>query len=299
MRIGWIGLGHMGAPMARNLHAAGFDVIGFDLSESARDDAGIPVAASAVDAARDADVLVTMLPAGAHVRAVLAESGALEASRPGSLVVDSSTIAVADTRAASDIVAAAGRTFVDAPVSGGTAGARNATLTFMVGGADDAVAAAGPLFGAMGARTFHAGPVGAGQSVKLLNNLMLAVNMQSTCEAAVLAGTLGVDPAALVEIAATCTGDSWVLRNYYPVDGVVESAPSSRGFRDGFAAQLMHKDLGLALDAADEAGLELPAVRLVRSRLDELMAGGDGGLDFSAVVGLLGARPAMATAGAL
>ncbi|MBM7367521.1 3-hydroxyisobutyrate dehydrogenase [Gordonia hydrophobica] len=296
MRVGWIGLGAMGAPMARNVAAAGFDLVAYDLADAARAAAGVPVADSAADAAADVDVLITMLPKGEHVITALTESGALAATAPTALVIDASTIAVDDAQRAAELVQAVGRRFIDAPVSGGVTGAQNGTLTFMTGGAAGDLETAQPLLNAMGSRTFHVGPIGAGQAAKLLNNLMLAVNMAGTCEAAVLAGKLGVDPETLIDIARVSTGDSWTLRNYYPVADVVSTAPSNSDFRNGFAASLMRKDLGLALDAAERAGVQLPAVAQVAGGLDRIIEAGDGALDFSAMVRLLD-EPATVTAG--
>ncbi|NKS75426.1 3-hydroxyisobutyrate dehydrogenase [Rhodococcus hoagii] len=290
MKIGWIGLGNMGLPMAANLHSAGFELVGFDLSSAARDDAaahGIPTTDSPVDVAADADVLITMLPKGDHVRAALLDSGALAVAAPAALVIDSSTIATAQAVDIAAAVAATGRRFLDAPVSGGTAGAANATLTFMVGGAEADLDEARPLLQAMGTRVFHAGDLGAGQSAKMLNNMMLAANMQSTCEAAALAQRLGIAPKTVIDIAGVSTGDSWALRSYYPVGGAVESAPSSRDFTGGFAVTLMRKDLGLALDAAASHGIDASATAEVARRLDLLADNGFGVLDFSALIRLV------------
>jgi 3-hydroxyisobutyrate dehydrogenase len=292
VKICWIGLGNMGFPMAAHLHNSCYDVAGFDVSPQARvaaADAGVPVAESAREAANGAEVLVTMLPRGEHVRAALFDSVALAAAERDALVIDCSTIGTADARDIGAMVAATGRRFLDAPVSGGTSGAQNASLTFMVGGTAADVEAARPLFDAMGSRVFHAGEVGAGQSAKLVNNMMLAVNMQSTCEAAVLAQRLGIAPETVIEIVGVSTGDSWALRNYYPIPGAVEVAPSSRAFTGGFAAALMRKDLGLALDAAAEHGVDASATAEVARRLDRMIADGQGDLDFSAMVQLVNA----------
>ncbi|WP_305093334.1 3-hydroxyisobutyrate dehydrogenase [Prescottella sp. R16] len=294
MKIGWIGLGNMGLPMAANLHSAGrgadFEVTAFDLSPDTRRAAaaqGVPTAESTVEAATGADVLITMLPKGEHVRTALLESGALAATAPGAVVVDCSTIGTADAVALSTVVTGSGRRFLDAPVSGGTAGAQNGTLTFMVGGTDVDLDAVRPLLDAMGERIFHAGETGAGQSAKMLNNMMLAMNMQSTCEAAVLAERLGVSAKTVIDIAGVSTGDSWALRRYYPIGGAVESAPSSRDFAGGFAVTLMRKDLGLALDAAAAHGVDAAATTEVARRLDVLADNGFGLLDFSALVRLV------------
>ncbi|MFC8045775.1 3-hydroxyisobutyrate dehydrogenase [Nocardia sp. NPDC057353] len=293
VKICWIGLGNMGSPMAGHLREAGHDVTGFDLSPEARAAASVPTADSPVAAARDAAIVVTMLPRGEHVRAALLESGALAAAAPGALVVDCSTIATGEARELAAAVTATGGRFLDAPVSGGTAGARNGTLTFMVGGAAADFEAARPLLVAMGARLFHAGAVGAGQSAKMINNMMLAMNMQSTCEAAVLAQRLGIDAGTVIEIAGVSTGDSWALRNYYPVGGAVDVAPAGRGFTGGFAVTLMRKDLGLAIDAAGAHGVDVTATAEVARRLDDLVAEGFGALDFSALIRLIdGSIPA-------
>lgn len=296
MKICWIGLGNMGLPMATHLHSAGHDVVGVDLSADAREAAGaagLRTTDSAATAADGADVVVTMLPKGAHVRAVLLESGTLTAAGDHALVLDCSTISGAEAREIGAAVAATGRRFLDAPVSGGTAGAQNATLTFMVGGASADLDAARPLLELMGARIFHAGDAGAGQSAKMVNNMMLAMNMQSTCEAAVLAERLGITPQTVIDIAGVSTGDSWALRNYYPVAGPVAAAPSSRDFTGGFSVALMRKDLGLALDAAAEHGVDTAATAEVARRLENLIADGRGSLDFSSLIHLVdGTAPA-------
>ena len=292
MKICWIGLGNMGLPMATHLHKAMGDVVGFDLSPRACEaaaEAGIFVAGSVQDAAQGADVLFTMLPKDEHVRAALLDSTAVAASAPGALVIDCSTIGADDACNIAAEVAAMGRRFLDAPVSGGTTSAQNATLTFMVGGASSDLADATRMLTAMGSRIFHAGENGAGQSAKIVNNMMLAMNMQSTCEAAALAQRLGIAPQTVIEIAAASTGDSWVLRNYYPVGGAIDTAPSSREFTGGFAATLMRKDLGLALDAAANNGVDAAATAEVARRLDQLIADGHGALDFSAIIRLVDA----------
>lgn len=290
MKVCWIGLGNMGSPMATHLSKAGYDVVGFDLSPSVREavgESGLTTASSAIDAARGADIVFTMLPKGEHVHAAILESGVLDALAADALVVDCSTISTGDARAVAAVVNASGRGFLDAPVSGGTNGAENGTLTFMVGGTVDDLRTVRPLLSAMGSRIFRAGAVGAGQSAKLINNMMLAMNMQSLCESAVLAQKLDVDPQTVIEIAGASTGNSWVLNNYYPVGGAIASAPSSRDFTGGFAVTLMHKDLGLALDAAEEHRLELAATVEVSRRLQHLIDEGFGALDFSSLIRLI------------
>ncbi|MFC7446849.1 NAD(P)-dependent oxidoreductase [Rhodococcus daqingensis] len=290
MKICWIGLGAMGFPMAGHLNEAGYEVTGFDHSLDACIDAAaarIPVADSVQDAAEDADVLITMLPRGDHVRGALFDSAALAAAAPGALVIDCSTIGATDACDIGAAVAATGRRFLDAPVSGGTGGAQHATLTFMVGGAAADLDDARPLLESMGTHIFHAGAVGTGQSAKMVNSMMLAVNMQSTCEAAVLARRLDVAPETVIEIARLATGDNSALRNYYPVAGAVAAAPSSRKFTGGLAATQMRQNLGLALDAAAEHGVDASATAEVARRLDRIIADGHGNLDYSVLVRLL------------
>lgn len=290
-RIGWIGLGNMGGPMAKNAAAAGYDVAAYDLSPDARSGAAVPTVDSTVEALRDADIVVTMLPKGEHVRAALIDSGALEGAKPGALVIDCSTIAVDDVTVLSDAVTGQGRHYIDAPVSGGTVGAEAGTLTFMVGGDASDFETARPLLDVMGSRVFHVGPVGAGQAIKMINNMMLATNLQGVAEAAVLADRLGVDHSTLIDVASVSSGDSWVLRNYYPIAGPVPTAPSSREFRGGFSVALMAKDLGLALTSAEALDVDAAAAREVSRRLQKVTDSGDASLDFSSIVDLLQSRP--------
>lgn len=290
-RIGWIGLGNMGGPMAKNAAAAGYDVAAYDLSPDARSGAAVPTVDSTVEALRDADIVVTMLPKGEHVRAALIDSGALEGAKPGALVIDCSTIAVDDVTVLSDAVTGQGRHYIDAPVSGGTVGAEAGTLTFMVGGDASDFETARPLLDVMGSRVFHVGPVGAGQAIKMINNMMLATNLQGVAEAAVLADRLGVDHSTLIDVASVSSGDSWVLRNYYPIAGPVPSAPSNREFRGGFSVALMAKDLGLALTSAEALSVDAAAAREVSRRLQKVTDSGDASLDFSSIVDLLQSRP--------
>lgn len=294
-RIGWIGLGNMGAPMARNAAAAGYDLAAHDLSPAARSAAEVPTVDSSVDAVRDADIVVTMLPKGEHVRAALIESGALDGAKPGAVVVDCSTIAVDDAAALSDSVRGQGRQYLDAPVSGGTVGAEAGTLTFMVGGDPTEFERVFPLLDAMGSRAFHVGAAGAGQAIKMINNMMLATNLQGLAEAAVLADRLGVDHSTLIDVASVSSGDSWVLRHYYPVPGPVPSAPSNREFHGGFSVELMAKDLGLALAAADARSVDATSAREVARRLQMMKDAGDASLDFSSIVRLL--EPAISDSG--
>ncbi|MDO9499197.1 3-hydroxyisobutyrate dehydrogenase [Falsiroseomonas sp.] len=285
-RIGFIGLGNMGAPMARRLLQAGHAVAVFDLSRAAMKAVpGATPAESAAAAARQAEFIFTMLPAGPQVRELLVGTGGVAAAAPADAVlVDCSTIDVATARA---MAAESGRAFLDAPVSGGVMGAEAGTLTFMVGGDAAAFAAVEPLLRAMGRAAIHCGAAGAGQAAKACNNLMLAATMLVTCEAFVLAEKLGLSHQALFDVASQSSGQSWSLTTYCPVPGPVPGSPANRGYAPGFAASLMLKDLGLAVGAAREAGLELAvgekALEVYRRFVEE----GGGGVDFSGVVGML------------
>jgi 3-hydroxyisobutyrate dehydrogenase len=287
MKICWIGLGHMGFPMATHLHASGFQVHAFDVSSNAcaaAMGAGLRVADSVVDAATDAGAVFTMLPTGADVQNVLVESGLLRSTAADALIIDSSTISTAEVRSIAAAVESAGRNFIDAPVSGGTAGARDGTLTFMVGGSVEHFERARPLLEPMASRLFHLGETGCGQSAKAVNNMLLAVNMAGVSEAAVLAQRLGLDARTFFEVVKVSSGDSWVLRSFYPIPGVIESSPASHDFAPGFTARLMRKDVALALDAADEHHVDTAMTRRVADLLDRLIAAGQGDLDFSALV---------------
>lgn len=290
MKIGWIGLGNMGGPMAANLAAAGHEVCGFDLSESARSAAGaagVTIADSAADTVASVDLLFTMLPAGRHVEAVLTgPDGVLARLAPGTLVVDSSTIDVDTARRLHQTVVSGGFRFLDAPVSGGTFGAKAGTLTFMVGGAEADLAQARPAIDAMAGRVFHAGGPGSGQAAKIANNLMLGINLAALCEGSVLAGRLGLDPKVFFEIATASSGDSWAVRNWYPVPGVVENAAVNRDFQGGFAIDLMRKDVGLALEAGASTDTDLPFSAKVVEYLDRMSALGWGGRDSASLVKL-------------
>jgi len=283
--IGFIGLGNMGGPMAANLVRAGHRVTGYDVSPAALDalrTAGGTGAGSAAAAADGADILVTMLPAGQHVRAVLAgPDGLLPRLRPGTLLVDCSTIDVETARAMATAAAAQDCAMLDAPVSGGTAGAVAGTLTFMVGGDADAFARAQEVLGAMGKTIVHAGPAGAGQAAKLCNNLILGITMLGVSEAFALADKLGLSAQSLFDISSKSSGQCWSLTSYCPVPGPVPSSPANRDYQPGFAADLMLKDLSLAMEAAaasGAAGVLGPAARNAYARLCD---SGLGGRDFS------------------
>lgn len=285
--VAFIGLGHMGGPMAANLVKAGHRVLGFDLVPGPLADAaaaGAEPAASAAEAAARADVVITMLPAGRHVLALYREQGLLAAARPGTLFIDCSTIDVADARAAHDAVTAAGHRALDAPVSGGVVGAEAATLTFMAGGGEAEFAAAEPLLGAMGRKAVHCGGPGAGQAAKICNNMILAISMIGVSEAFVLAESLGLDHQALYEVASTASGQCWALTVNCPVPGPVPTSPANRDYRPGFAAPLMAKDLGLAANALRAGGVDAP-LGLKAAEMYAAFAASEGAdLDFSAIV---------------
>ncbi len=284
-RIGFIGLGNMGGPMAANLVQAGHGVAGFDLSPAALDAlraAGGTVAATAAEAAKGAGVVITMLPAGQHVRAVLTgPDGLLPQLLPGTLLIDCSTIDVETARAVADAAAAQGCAMLDAPVSGGTVGASAGTLTFMVGGEADAFARAQDVLGAMGKTIVHAGPAGAGQAAKLCNNLILGITMLGVSEAFALADKLGLSAQSLFDISSKSSGQCWSLTSYCPVPGPVPSSPANRDYQPGFAAALMLKDLTLAMEAAKSAGAAGVLGEQARAAYARLCDAGMGGNDFS------------------
>ncbi len=290
MQIAWIGLGNMGGPMAANLVAAGHQVAGFDLSTTAQDAAsekGVTIAASVADAVTGSAVIFTMLPAGQHVLGVFeGPAGVLAHASPGALFIDSSTIDIDTARGLHESVSAAGFHFLDAPVSGGVVGAASGSLTFMVGGTEADLEQARPLIEVLAGRIFHAGGPGNGQAAKLANNLMLGINVAAMCEGTVLAGRLGLDPKVFFDIASTSSGDSWALRNWYPVEGVVPSAAVNRDFEGGFAVNLMRKDVGLAVDAGQTTTTNLPFASLIVDYLDQMIELGWGDRDSAAVVKL-------------
>ena len=287
-RIGFVGLGNMGGPMARNLLKSGHAVAGFDLSQEALDGfaaAGGTRAGSAAEAASGADFVLTMLPAGRHVRdAWLGAGGMAAAAAAAAILIDCSTIDVATAR---EVAAAAGRPMLDAPVSGGTMGAEAATLTFMVGGPEDAFAAATPILSAMGRSLVHCGGAGAGQAAKACNNMMLAANMIVTAEAFVLAEKLGLTHQALFDVASKSSGQSWALTSYCPVPGPVPASPANRDYRPGFATALMAKDLGLAQEAAATAGAVTPLGAEALALYRRFQKEGHGDVDFSGIIAML------------
>ena len=291
-RIGVVGLGNMGGPMAANLVRAGHQVAGFDLSDAARDAlvaAGGMAAAGIAEAVAGADVVLTMLPAGQHVRMVLADAGGVfEAAAPGALLIDSSTIDVATARDMAVAAEARGFALLDAPVSGGTTGATAGTLTFMVGGTEAAFARAEPFLRAMGRNIVHAGGPGAGQAAKVCNNLMLGISMLGVSEAFALAAKLGLPAQALFDISSTSSGQCWALTGYCPVPGPVPTSPANRDYQAGFAVDLMLKDLSLAADAVASTGAGSVLGGVAREAYARLAAAGLGGKDFSVVAKVLG-----------
>lgn len=290
MKIGFIGLGHMGAPMALNLLKAGHTLSVCDMNEEAVQrlvDAGAEAAATPKAAASGAELVVTMLPAAAHVRAVLSGgAGVLDGIAPGVTIVDSSTIDPASVNAFAALAGEHGNTFVDAPVSGGTGGAAAGTLTFMVGGSVAEYERLKPVLSAMGRNIVHCGETGTGQVAKICNNLVLGVTMAGVAEAMSLGEALGIDPAVLSGIINTSTGRCWSSDTYNPFPGLIETAPSSRGYTGGFGTDLMLKDLGLATEAAKGARQPAFMGALAQQLYQAMSSRGDGQLDFSAVIKL-------------
>ena len=281
MKIGFIGLGNMGAPMAANLAAAGHEVAGYDLAAPCP--SGVASAASAAEAARGAEVVITMLPNGAVLRAVAGEI--IPAMSPGAAFVDCSTVDVESARDVAAQAAAAGLLPVDAPVSGGVGGAAAGTLTFMAGGSPEAFARAKPLFDIMGAKAVHCGPSGNGQAAKICNNMILGVTMIATCEAFALADKLGLDRQAMYDVVSTSSGQSWSMTTYCPAPGIGPKSPADNGYRPGFAAELMLKDLRLSQLAAETADADTPMGLLAMGLYELFVENEDGrGRDFSAML---------------
>ncbi|MCL1961479.1 MAG: 3-hydroxyisobutyrate dehydrogenase [Desulfovibrionaceae bacterium] len=289
-RIAFIGLGNMGAPMAANLARAGYPVQAFDLSEAAcaaARQAGAGIAASAIEAVKGAAVVISMLPASRHVETLYLGQGVLAAIEPGALVIDCSTIAPASAQKVAQAAAARGLAMIDAPVSGGVAGAAAGTLTFIVGGEAAALERARPVLQAMGKNIFHMGAAGAGQVAKLCNNMALGVIMAVTGEAIALGVAHGLDAKTLSQMMAVSTSRSWATEVCNPWPGVLENAPSSRGYAGGFGSDLMLKDLGLAVEAAMGVGNAIPLGEMARNLYALNQQAGRGGLDFSSVVKLV------------
>ena len=285
MKLAFLGLGAMGSGMAANLVKAGHRVRAFDLSPdalAAARQAGCAAFDSAREAVAGADAVVTMLPNGAIVKSVYG-GDIIGHAPPAALLLDCSTIDVATAREVIGLAEAAGHAMVDAPVSGGIAAAAGGTLTFMVGGTDEAFARAEPILGAMGKAVIHAGDAGNGQAAKICNNMALAIHMIGTCEAFAMAEKLGLDPQTFYDIASVSSGQSWSVTSYCPVAGVGPASPADRGFEGGFAAALMLKDLKLAAEAAELAGARIPLGAHARD-IYEAFAAENGRRDFSAII---------------
>ena len=284
-RIGFIGLGNMGLPMAGNLAKAGHSVQGFDLvaaNLAKAEDAGISSARDARAAARAKDIVITMVPAGAHVIALYEDI--LGAAEQGTLFIDCSTIDVASARQAHDLASECGMASLDAPVSGGTAGAAAATLTFMAGGSAEAFAGAEPVLAAMGKRIIHCGDQGAGQAAKICNNMILGISMIGVCEAFTLAGKLGLSAQALYDVASVSSGQCWSLTTYCPVPGVGPKTPADNDYRPGFATALMLKDLTLAQESAKAVGAATPLGAHAQALYAAFAEAGGSEEDFSAII---------------
>ena len=288
-KIAFIGLGHMGGGMAPNLAKAGHEVRAFDLSEealSAAVGAGCSRAGSTEEACKDAEVVITMLPAAQHVLDVYRNH--VFGKAPGSaLLIDCSTIDVGSARTVEEEASAKGYEMVDAPVSGGIAAAAAGSLAFMVGGSDEAFARAKPIIEPMAKAVIHAGGAGAGQAAKICNNMILGATMAVTCEAFVLAQKLGLDPQVFFDISSQASGQSWSMTTYCPVPGVGPKTPADNDYEGGFAAALMLKDLKLAMAAAEQVGLELEQGEEAQEEYQKFVDAGGGNKDFSAIIKMI------------
>ncbi len=286
MKIAFIGLGNMGGGMAANLVKAGHEVRAFDLAPDALERArenGCATFATVQEAVRDVDAVVSMLPNGAIVDSVYAND-VIGHAPSTAVLLDCSTIDVATARKVGEAAAKAGYEMVDAPVSGGIAAANAGTLTFMVGGTDEAFARAEPILAAMGKAVIHAGGLGAGQAAKICNNMLLGIHMIGTCEAMAMAQKLGLDPQTFYDIASVSSGQCWSLTSYCPVPGVGPQSPADNDYQPGFAAALMLKDLKLAMEAAATSGTKTPMGERAKQLYEAFNAEGNGGLDFSAII---------------
>jgi 3-hydroxyisobutyrate dehydrogenase len=288
-KIAFIGLGHMGGGMAPNLAKAGHEVRAFDLVPEAVDQAvgkGCTGASSAAEAVKGADVVITMLPAAQHVRAVFEREIAPNA-KPGTLLIDCSTIDVASAREVGERLKSQGFDFLDAPVSGGIAAAAGGNLTFMVGGTDAQFEKAKPFIEPMAKAVIHAGELGAGQAAKICNNMILGATMAATCEAFVLAQKLGLDPQVFFDISSKASGQSWSMTSYAPVPGVGPETPADHDYEGGFAAALMLKDLKLAADAARSVGAYTPMGAEAEELYQRFVDRGGGNKDFSGIIKMI------------
>jgi 3-hydroxyisobutyrate dehydrogenase len=288
-RVAFIGLGNMGGGMAVNLAKAGHDVRAFDLSAEALDKAraaGCLPVESAAASCEGVDAVVTMLPAGKHVEGVYTDS--VFGNAPASaILIDCSTIDVATAKRVAEAAAAKGYQAVDAPVSGGIAAANAGTLTFMVGGSEEAFRRAEEFLSEMGKAVIHAGDSGAGQAAKICNNMLLGAEMVATCEAFLLAQKLGLDPQKFFDIASVSSGQSWSMTSYAPLPGVGPTTPADNDYQGGFAAALMLKDLRLAAEAAESVGAETPMGTRARELYERFADEGNGGKDFSGIIRML------------
>ncbi|MEX0297976.1 MAG: 3-hydroxyisobutyrate dehydrogenase [Kordiimonas sp.] len=286
--IAFIGLGHMGLPMSKNLLGAGMTVCGFDLAPEALTaikEAGGSACSTVAEAVVDADVIISMLPSGAIVKSVYeGEDGVFAHAKAGALFIDSSTIDVATARAVATSAEAKGFAMVDAPVSGGVGGAAAGTLAFMVGGADAAFAKAEPILQPMGAKIVHCGQSGNGQAAKACNNMLLAISMIGVSEAFNLGRSLGLDDQVFYDVAANASGQCWSLTSYCPAPGPVPTSPANNDYQPGFASALMLKDLGLAMEAAEATGTNTPLGALSKQIYTAMNNEGHGGVDFSGVI---------------
>jgi 3-hydroxyisobutyrate dehydrogenase len=283
--IGFIGLGNMGAPMAANLVKSGDRVVGFDVVDAARQAStqlGVEIAPSAKASVENADIVITMLPAGEHVRTVWTEI--LPATKRGALFIDCSTIDVTSARVAHGLAAQHGIAALDAPVSGGVGGAKAATLTFMVGGATDAFARGKPILERMGKRVVHCGDAGNGQAAKICNNMILGASMIAVSEAFVLGEKLGLSHRALFDVASASSGQCWSLTSYCPVPGPVPASPANNGYKPGFAAALMLKDLKLAREAAQAVHAKTALGTHAADIYEQFAAAGQSSADFSGII---------------
>ena len=288
--IAFIGLGNMGTPMAGNLAKCGHTVLGFDLSAanlSAAAKRGVKVAASAADAAKSADVVITMLPAGKDTLAVYTKAGVIDAAPKGALLIDCSTIDVASARQAHELAAKAGHLSLDSPVSGGVGGAEAATLTLMTGGTKEAFERGKPILEGVGRKVVHCGDAGAGQAAKICNNMVLAISMIGAAEAFALAEKLGLSHQALFDVTSTSSGQCWSITTYCPVPGPVPTSPANNGYKPGFAAALMLKDLLLSQEAARASGASTPLGAEATQLYQLFTAHGNSDKDFSGIIEFL------------
>jgi 3-hydroxyisobutyrate dehydrogenase len=291
MQIGFVGLGHMGKPMAINLLKAGFAVKVFDLAEAAMQELvvlGAFAAKSIHDVAHDADVLITMLQTGEQVQSVcLGNDGLFAHAKSGILYIDCSSIEIVTTQQLHEAAEKNNITMVDAPVSGGVAGAEAATLTFMVGGSDKNFIKAQSLLEKMGKKVIHAGIAGHGQAAKICNNLILGISMIAVCEGFNLGKKLGLDPKKFFEISSNASGQCWAMTSYCPVPGIVEKTPSNNDYKAGFMTKMMLKDLHLAECAAEHVGAAIPLGAEATALYHKFMELGNGEVDFSGIIGML------------